>query len=49
LPVYAEVIETVILGSVLLNEVVGPVLTKLAVVRSGETRAEVPRGFEEVL
>jgi hypothetical protein len=47
-PQHAEVISAVILGSVLINEVVGPVLTKLAIHRAGETREEHPKAFEAV-
>lgn len=47
-PQYAEVIAAVILGSVLVNEIVGPVLTKFAVSRAGEVREEHPGAFEAV-
>jgi len=47
-PQYAEVIATVILGSVLLNEVLGPVLTKFAIVRAGETQRQTHRAFEPI-
>jgi len=47
-PEYAEVIAAVILGSVLINEVVGPVLTKLAIARAGEVREEHPGAFQAV-
>ncbi len=47
-PRYADVIATVILGSVLINEVLGPLLTKLALSKAGETRVEHIGTFEEV-
>jgi Kef-type K+ transport system membrane component KefB len=47
-PKYAEVIATVILGSVLINEVLGPVLTKLALTKAGETRVEHIGAFEGI-
>jgi len=47
-PKYAEVISTIILGSVLINEIVGPILTKYAVSKSGETREEHVGAFEEI-
>jgi Kef-type K+ transport system membrane component KefB len=47
-PEYAEVISAVILGSVLINEVVGPVMTKFAIGRAGEARVQHPRAFEAV-
>jgi Kef-type K+ transport system membrane component KefB len=45
-PAYSEVITAVILGSVLINEVLGPMLTKYAVTKAGETRAEHVGAFE---
>ena len=48
LPAYAAVLEISILGSVLLNEVAGPVLTKLALARAQETHLKPATGFEEV-
>jgi Kef-type K+ transport system membrane component KefB len=47
-PLYAEVIAAVILGSVLVNEVLGPVLTKFAILRAGEAREEHPGAFQSV-
>jgi Kef-type K+ transport system membrane component KefB len=47
-PMYAEIIATVILGSVLVNEIVGPVLTKIAISRAGEVREEHPGAFQAV-
>ena len=47
-PLYAGVIAAVILGSVLVNEVVGPVLTKFAILRAGETREEHAGAFQSV-
>jgi Kef-type K+ transport system membrane component KefB len=47
-PKYADVIATVILGSVLINEVLGPLLTKIALSKAGETREEQVGAFEEV-
>lgn len=47
-PRYADVIATVILGSVLLNEILGPLLTRLALSKAGETRVEPIGAFEEV-
>ena len=47
-PEYAEVIAAVILGSVLINEVLGPVLTKLAIARAGEVREEHTGAFQAV-
>jgi len=47
-PAYADVIAAVILGSVLINEVIGPVMTKFAISRSGEGRDEQAGAFETV-
>jgi Kef-type K+ transport system membrane component KefB len=47
-PQYAEFISAVILGSVLINEVLGPVMTKIAISRAGETREEHAGAFEAV-
>jgi Kef-type K+ transport system membrane component KefB len=47
-PLYAEVIAAVILGSVLINEVVGPVMTRFAIVRAGEVREEHHGSFQAV-
>jgi len=47
-PQYAEVIAAVILGSVLINEVLGPVMTKFAILRAGEMREEESATFEPV-
>lgn len=47
-PLYAEVIAAVILGSVLVNEIVGPVLTKFAILKAGEGREEHPGAFQSV-
>ncbi len=47
-PKYADVIATVILGSVLINEVLGPLLTKFALSKAGETRTEHIGAFEEI-
>jgi hypothetical protein len=43
-----DVVSTVILGSVLINEVIGPVLTKFAISRAGEVREEHPGAFETI-
>jgi NhaP-type Na+/H+ or K+/H+ antiporter len=45
---YAEVISAVVLGSVLINEVAGPLLTRFAIVRAGEVRKERQGAFESV-
>ena len=37
-PLYAEVVTTVILASVVVYEMFGPISTKFAIVRSGEAR-----------
>ncbi len=47
-PEHAEVISAVILGSVLINGVLGPLLTKFALSKAGETRVEHIGAFEEV-
>jgi Kef-type K+ transport system membrane component KefB len=47
-PQFADVIAAVILGSVLINEVLGPVMTKLAISRAGESREEHAGAFEAV-
>jgi Kef-type K+ transport system membrane component KefB len=47
-PLYAEVIAAVILGSVLINEVVGPVMTRLAIAKAGEVREEHHGAFQAV-
>ncbi len=48
-PELAETISAIILGSVLINEVAGPMLTKLAIGRAGERHAEEFHGaFEEI-
>ena len=47
-PQYADTIAAVILGSVLINEVLGPVLTKVAIARAGEIREEHPGAFETI-
>jgi Kef-type K+ transport system membrane component KefB len=47
-PQYAEVISAIILGSVLINEVVGPVITRIAIGRAGEMREEHPASFEAI-
>lgn len=47
-PNLAETIAAIILGSVLINEVAGPLLTKLAIARAGETRVEHVAAFEEL-
>jgi Kef-type K+ transport system membrane component KefB len=47
-PDYADVISAVILGSVLINEVLGPVMTKYAILRSGEAREENRGAFQAV-
>jgi Kef-type K+ transport system membrane component KefB len=47
-PAYADVIAAVILGSVLINEVIGPVMTKFAISRSGEAREQHAGAFEAV-
>ncbi|MBX7222807.1 MAG: cation:proton antiporter [Blastocatellia bacterium] len=48
LPAYAETIATVVLGSVLINEVAGPVITKLAIGKAGEIRLDHAEPFERV-
>ena len=48
LPEYGDAISAVILGSVLINEVLGPVLTKLAISKSGEARVERAGAFEVI-
>jgi Kef-type K+ transport system membrane component KefB len=48
-PNYAEGISAIILGSVLINEVVGPVITRIAIGRAGEMReAQEPTSFEAI-
>jgi Kef-type K+ transport system membrane component KefB len=47
-PQYAEVIAAVILGSVLVNEVAGPVLTRIALAKAGEIREEHPGAFQAI-
>ncbi|MEW6364744.1 MAG: cation:proton antiporter [Acidobacteriota bacterium] len=47
-PRLAEVISTVILASVLINEIAGPILTRQAVIRAGEARIARLRAFEEL-
>jgi hypothetical protein len=47
-PDHADIISTVILGSVLINEILGPVLTKIAIGKAGETRVEHPGAFETI-
>jgi Kef-type K+ transport system membrane component KefB len=47
-PEYAETIATVILGSVLINEVIGPVMTNFAIVRAGEHNEQHPKAFEAI-
>jgi Kef-type K+ transport system membrane component KefB len=47
-PQYAEVIAAVILGSVLINEVVGPVMTRFAIARAGEIRQKHHDAFQSV-
>jgi len=47
-PELVDVVSTVILGSVLINEVAGPVLTKFAISRAGEVREEHPAAFETI-
>ncbi|HEX4999936.1 MAG TPA: hypothetical protein VFY29_17075 [Terriglobia bacterium] len=47
-PQDAEVIAVVILGSVLINEVVGPVMTRFAITRAGESREERSGAFQSV-
>jgi hypothetical protein len=47
-PDVAETISAIILGSVLINEVAGPLITKLAITRAGETRIEHVTAFEEL-
>ncbi|MBO0798325.1 MAG: cation:proton antiporter, partial [Blastocatellia bacterium] len=47
-PKYEGVIATVILGSVLINEVLGPMLTKFALARAGEARFEHAGVIEEI-
>lgn len=48
-PEVADTISAIILGSVLINEVAGPMLTKLAIGRAGERHVEPHHGaFEEI-
>jgi Kef-type K+ transport system membrane component KefB len=47
-PEYAEVISAVILGSVLINGVAGPVMTKFAIARAGEVREQHEGAFEAI-
>jgi Kef-type K+ transport system membrane component KefB len=47
-PQYSEIISAVILGSVLINEILGPVLTKFAISRAGEVREQHAGAFEPV-
>jgi Kef-type K+ transport system membrane component KefB len=47
-PEYADTIAAVILGSVLINEVIGPVMTRFAVNQAGETRTEHAGAFEAI-
>jgi Kef-type K+ transport system membrane component KefB len=47
-PQYAEVIAAVILGSVLINEVLGPVMTRFAITRAGESQEEHSAAFQSV-
>jgi hypothetical protein len=48
-PEYAEIISAVILGSVLINEVLGPVMTKFAIARAGEVREQHPQSAFEAI
>ena len=47
-PQYAEVVSTIILGSVLINEIFGPIFTKYSISKAGETRTEQVGAFEEI-
>jgi hypothetical protein len=44
-PEYADVISAVILGSVLINEVLGPVMTKYAISRSASLERSIAARF----
>ena len=48
LPDYADTIMVIILGSVMINEVGGPIATKYAVEKAGEARLEHAGAFEEI-
>jgi len=48
LPNQASTISTIILGSVMVNEVVGPIITKYAMMKAGETQVEHKAAFEEL-
>ncbi len=48
LPDYNEAITAIILGSVMINEVAGPIATKYAIARAGEARVEHVGEFEEI-
>ena len=39
---YREVVTTVVLASVVIYEIIGPISTKFAIVRSGESRPHEP-------
>lgn len=48
LPDYSDAITTIILGSVMINEVAGPIATKYAIAKAGEAREEHIGAFEEI-
>lgn len=48
LPQQASTISTIILGSIMINEVIGPIMTKYAIVKSGETQTKHHLAFEEL-
>ena len=47
-PEYAELISTIILASVLINEIIGPICTKYAITRAGEKGEVRVHAFEEL-
>jgi Kef-type K+ transport system membrane component KefB len=47
-PEYADTISAIILGSVLINEVIGPVMTNYAISHAGEARTEHAGAFEAI-
>jgi Kef-type K+ transport system membrane component KefB len=47
-PEYADTISAIILGSVLINEVIGPVMTNYAISHAGEARTEHSGAFEAI-
>lgn len=47
-PGYSEIVFTIVLASVLVNEVIGPVLTKLAIKRAGEAHERPVPAFSQL-